>query len=106
MTEPLWKRTDVTANEYRLMWFLIDVGGMGRVVSSGWISKASGEMKLHRSTIYRLVKRLVKKGLLRHVGGKGGVEFNLSGFDSTLPDDFVKLKESDHVKPETGNVTA
>jgi hypothetical protein len=92
MTEPLWKRTDVSSNEYRLLWFLIDVGGMGHVVSSGWVGKCAVEMGLHRVTIYRIVKRLVKKGLLRHVGGKGGVEFNLSGFDSTLPDDFVKLK--------------
>jgi len=96
MTKPLWKRTDLSANEYRLLWFLIDVGGIDCVVCSGWIGKGSVEMGLHRSTIYRNVKKLVKKGLLRHVGGKGGVEFNLSGFDSTLPDDFVKLKEREH----------
>ena len=97
MTESLWQRSDVTANEYRLIWFLIDVGGMQHIVARGWVEKCAKEMGFHRSTVHRLVKRLVKKGLLRHGVTRGEVEFNLSGFDSTLPENFVRLKELNDV---------
>jgi len=70
---------------------LVDVGGMGNVVGYGWMCKCSEATGLHRITINRAVKRLVRKGLLRTVG-KGSVEFNMRGFESDLPDGYVPLK--------------
>lgn len=94
MSEPIWKRTDISKTEYRLIWFLVDVGGMGNVVAHGWMTRCSQAMGLHRITINRAVKRLVKKGLLRNVS-KGQVEFNMHGFESDLPANFVPLKDHD-----------
>lgn len=94
MPDPIWKRNDISKTENRLIWFLIDVGGMGNVVAYGWQIRCSEAMGLHRITINRTVKKLVKKGLLRNVS-KGQIEFNMHGFESNLPENYVPLKDHD-----------
>jgi len=90
---PIWKRDDISKIEFRLLWFLIDVGGMGHTIGRGWQKKCAECLGRNRITINRIVKRLVAKGLLVHSAKKGEVEFNPAGFESPLPDNFVKLRE-------------
>ena len=96
MPDPIWKRDDISKIEHRLMWFLIDVGGMGHTIGYGWQKKCAACLGRNRVTVNRIVRRLVAKGLLVHSGKKGEIEFNPSGFESPLPEGFVRLKESHH----------
>lgn len=96
MSDPIWKRTDIGVTEYRLIWFLIDVGCMGRVAGRGWVNKCAEQMGMHRVTINRAASRLVAKGFLIRPC-KGNIEFNVDGFASTLPENFIHLKKvEDH----------
>jgi hypothetical protein len=98
MSAPIWKRTDIGVTEYRLLWFLIDVGCMGHVAKHGWVNKCAEQMGLNRITITRTVGKLVSKGLLIR-RKKGNVEFNMDGFVSSLPENFIQLnKVDDHEK--------
>lgn len=101
MPDPIWKRTDIGVTEYRLLWFLIDVGCMGNVAGRGWVKKCAEEMGLHRITINRTVSKLVNKGLLIRPR-KGNVEFNMDGFVSSLPENFIQLnKVEEHADAAT-----
>ena len=91
MSQPIWKRTDIGVNEYRLLWWIIDVGGIGHVLGYGWVSKAADSMGLHRITVNRIVHRMIAKGLLIRPS-KGNVQMNPDGFVTTLPEHFVRLK--------------
>lgn len=92
MSLPIWKRTDVGVTEHRLIWFLIDVGCMGHTAQRGWVNKCAEQMGVHRITVNRTVKRLVEKGLLIRPR-KGNIEINVAGFASTLPADFIKMRD-------------
>jgi hypothetical protein len=94
MPKPIWQRTDISSNEYRLLWWIIDVDGIGHVLSRGWVNKAANTMGLHRVTITRIVNRMIKNDLLIRPA-KGSLQINPEGFSSTLPENFVKFKQEE-----------
>jgi hypothetical protein len=91
MSQPIWQRKDIAVNEYRLLWWIIDVGGIGQVLKYGWVGKAANSLGLHRISVNRIVGRMIDKGLLIRPS-KGNVMMNPEGFVSPLPDGFVRMK--------------
>lgn len=100
MSDPIWKRADISATEHRLIWFLVDVGCMGHVAGRGWVNKCAAQLGLHRSTVFRNANKLIEKGLLKKPCG-GNIEINLDGFASTLPEDFVRMKKVENHADQT-----
>lgn len=92
MSDPLWKRTDISITEHRLLWFLIDVGCVGHVAGRGWVGKCAVQMGLSRITVWRAARGLVEKGLAIKPRN-ANITINPEAFASPLPENFIVMRK-------------
>ena len=89
---PLWRRDDLKAVHYRLLWWIIDVGAMKKTLLFGWQTEAARQMNIHRLTVKAAVDTMVVAGVLTNVGKKGEVRLNPAAFASGASADQVRMK--------------
>ena len=80
MSLAIWQQKTMKAVQHRLIWFLVDLGAVGKVAHHGWQRAAAAQLGIHRITINRQVELLVELGVLSEGKKKGEVSVNPSCF--------------------------
>ena len=92
----IWQLKTMKAVQHRLIWWLIDVGAVGKAARHGWQRSAAAQLGIHRITINRQVQLLVELGVLREGKKKGEVSVNPSCFVKTA--DKTGLRIGDDIR--------
>jgi DNA-binding MarR family transcriptional regulator len=65
---------------YRVLWWMIENGGLSGPLTRGWGKAASAQLGVHRITLNRSLKRLAAVGLVRNTSAKGAFELVRENF--------------------------
>jgi DNA-binding transcriptional regulator YhcF (GntR family) len=66
----IWDNNGFKPIHYRVLWWMIDMGAIQGALMRGWMNVCASDLKIHRITLNRVVRRLVESGFVR--GGKRG----------------------------------
>lgn len=64
MSKAIWQRTELSAFQFRLLWWLLDAGITSGEFRRGWIAVAALDLEVHRTTVTRNLAKLQRFGVL------------------------------------------
>lgn len=89
--QAIWQIKTMRPLQYRLIWWLLDAGAVGKRLRHGWQKQASRQLSVHRITINRNVELLVELGVLFQGQKKGEVGLKADVFNSAVDRSELKL---------------
>ena len=92
MSNPLWSRKDLIPLDFRILFWMIDAGMMGGSLARGWMQICAIDLRVHRITLNRRLKKLTDKGVLV-LEGKGFYVFNAEAFEGAVDETKVRQRK-------------
>ena len=92
MSKPIWSRRDLIPLDFRILFWMIDAGMMEGALARGWMQICAIDLRVHRITLNRRLKKLTASGVLI-LEGKGFYSFNAEAFESAVDEERVTTRK-------------
>ncbi len=88
----VWQVKGLHDTHYKLIWWLVDAGAVGRVLARGWQERAAGNLGIHRITLWRAMDVLIEHKIAQKGYLKGDITLNIEAFAKSVDIEGLKFR--------------
>lgn len=92
----IWNIKGMKTLQHRIIWWMVDVGAVGKVLQHGWQAEAARQLGIHRITLWRQCELLIEKGMMREGDKKGEVILNPEIFKSVANPRKIRMEKANY----------
>lgn len=88
-----WQIKGLKSRQYQIIFWLLDAGGVGKMLKRGWQAQCSADLGIHRLTLRANLNKMVRMGIMKKGTVRGEILLPASIFDCHVDRSKVQAKE-------------